>query len=74
MTYTIAVGTELGTVENKTLCWDDIVERLSRHEVALTKGGRYFVGGAFNGNQRKEANLLNRSLLTLDLDNVDGLE
>lgn len=73
MTYTIAVGTELGTVENKTLSWDDIVERLSRHEVALTKGGRYFVGGAFNGNQRKEANLLNRSLLTLDLDDVDGM-
>lgn len=73
MTYTIAVGTELGIVENNTLSWDTIVERLSRHEVAATKGGSYFVGGAFNGNQRKEANLLNRSLLTLDLDNVDGL-
>lgn len=73
MTYTIAVGSDLGIVDNKTFEWDELVKRLSRHEVALTKGGRYFVGGAFNGNQRKEANLLNRSLLTLDLDNVDGL-
>jgi hypothetical protein len=73
MTYTIAVGTELGTVQNETLSWDDIVERMTQHEVASTKGGSYFVGGAFNGNQRKEANLSYRSLLTLDLDNVDGL-
>jgi hypothetical protein len=74
MTYTIAVGTELGTVQNETLSWDDIVERMTQHEVASTKGGRYFVGGAFNATERKEANLLNRSLLTLDLDNVDGLK
>ena len=74
MKYTIAVGTDLGTVQNKSFEWDKIVERLSKHEVAMTKGGRYLVGGEFDGTQRKEANLLNRSLITLDLDNVsDGM-
>jgi len=72
--YTIAVGIDLGTVDNKTLSWEAIVERLSRHEVALTKGGRYLVGGCFDGTQRKEANLLNRSLITLDLDNVAEMD
>jgi hypothetical protein len=70
MKYTIAVGTDLGTVQNKTLPWHTIADRLSKHEVAVAKGGRYLVGGEFDGTQRKEANLLNRSLITLDLDNV----
>jgi len=71
--YTIAVGTELGTVQNKSFEWYKIVERLSHHEVAMTKGGRYFVGGEYSSSERKEANLLNRSLLTLDIDNVVGM-
>lgn len=73
MNYTIALGSDLGSVVNKTFEWEQIVERMSRHEVAITKGGRYLVGGEFNGSQRKEANLLNRSLITLDLDNVEGM-
>lgn len=73
MKYTIAVGTELGTVQNKSFEWDKIVERLSQHEVAITKGGRYFVGGEYSSSERKEANLLNRSLLTLDIDNIVGM-
>lgn len=73
MKYTIAVGTELGTVQNKSFEWDKIVERLSQHEVAIAKGGRYFVGGEYSSSERKEANLLNRTLLTLDIDNVVGM-
>ena len=73
MNYTIALGSDLGSVVNKTFEWEQIVERMSRHEVAMTKGGRYLVGGEFNGSQRKEANLLNRSLITLDLDNFEGM-
>jgi hypothetical protein len=73
MTYNIAVGTDLGSVQNKSLSWDTIVERMTRHEVAVAKGGRYFVGGEYSSTERKEANLLNRSLLTLDIDNVVGM-
>ena len=73
MKYTIAVGTDLGTVQNKSFEWDKIVERMSQHEVAISKGGRYFVGGEYSSSERKEANLLNRSLLTLDIDNIVGM-
>lgn len=73
MKYTIAVGSDLGTVQNKSFTWESIVERLRKHEVAITKGGRYFVGGEYVNSERKEANLLNRSLLTLDIDNIVGM-
>lgn len=73
MKYTIAVGSDLGTVDNKTFEWDTIVERLSKHSAAVTKGGRYFVGGEYSTSERKEANLLNRSLLTLDIDEIVGM-
>ena len=38
--------------------------------MAIAKGGRYFVGGEYSSSERKEANLLNRTLLTLDIDNI----
>ena len=73
MTYTIAHGTDLGTVKNAILSWDKLVYRLRMHPAAITKGGRYFVGGEYSTSERKEANLLNRSLLTLDIDNIVGM-
>lgn len=73
MKYTIAVGTDLGTVQNKSFEWYKIVERMAQHEVAISKGGRYFVGGEYSSSERKEANLVNRSLLTLDIDNIVGM-
>lgn len=71
MKYKIAIGSDPGRVQTKLLEWDTIVDRLTTHEVALSKGGRYFVGGAFSGQERTEANLICRSMITLDLDDVD---
>lgn len=71
MKYKIALGRDPGRVETKTLEWDAIADRLSRHEVSLTKAGSYFVGGAFSSSERVETNLLCRSMLTLDIDDVD---
>ena len=73
MSYNISVGTDLGLVSGKTLTWEAVVDTLSNHEVTVTKGGRYFVGGEYSSSERKEANLLNRTVLTLDLDTADGL-
>lgn len=71
MEYEISLGVDFGTVKRKSIAWADIAKRLSRHEVALEKGGSYLVGGAFASSERKEQNLLFRSLLTLDIDDVD---
>ncbi len=71
MKYKIAIGNDPGKVQTKILEWDAIADRLSTHEVALTKGGRYFVGGAFSAPERTEANLVCRSMLTLDIDDVE---
>ena len=70
MLYKIAIGSDLGTVENRELAWPAIARRLSRHEVALKKGGRYFVGGSFTSSHRHEKNLRCRSMLTLDIDDA----
>lgn len=71
MEYEISLGVDFGTVRRKKIPWSDIAKRLSRHEVAVEKGGQYLVGGAFSSAERKEQNLLFRSLLTLDIDDVD---
>jgi hypothetical protein len=71
MNYKIAIGTDPGKVQTKEMPWDVIADKLTSHQVALTKGGRYFVGGAFKAPERIEANLTCRSMLTLDIDEVD---
>lgn len=71
MEYEISLGVDFGTVKHKVVSWDGIVKRLSHHEVALEKGGSYLVGGAFSTSERKEENLVHRSLMTLDIDEVD---
>ena len=70
MEYKIAIGLDTGRVQTKSLEWDVIVDRFSRHEVAATKGGRYFVGGAFSAPERVGANLVCRSMLTIDIDDA----
>ncbi len=71
MEYKIAIGVDLGRVQNRVFEWDHIVKRLTTHEeVEDKKGGRYFVGGAFSSPERKDSNLVCRSMLTLDLDKV----
>ena len=80
MKYKIALGVDMGTVENRVLDWHKITDRLSRHNVSVTKGGRYFVGGEFADHRRQETSLLCRSLLTIDIDelpegiDIDALE
>ena len=39
MDYNISVGVDLGLVSGKTLTWGALVDKLSRHDVAGTKGG-----------------------------------
>jgi len=70
MKYKIALGVDMGTVENRELDWDKITERLSRHSVAVTKGGRYLVGGQFADHRRQETSLVCRSMLTIDIDKL----
>lgn len=78
MKYKIAIGTDIGRVGTKELPWPTIAERLTQHEMSAVKPGRYFVGGAYSGEARTEANLISRTLLTLDLDatemTVDEIE
>jgi hypothetical protein len=75
MKYKIALGLEMGTVDNRLLEWDKITQRLSRHSVSVTKGGRYFVGGEFVDHRRQETSLLCRSMLTIDIDELpDGID
>ena len=74
MKYKIAVGLDLGHVQNRELEWDHIVKSLTTHEQVEEKGGRYFVGGAFSSPERNENSIICRSMLTLDLDQAgDGI-
>lgn len=68
--YKIALGLDLGHVQNKDPTWEVIVDRLTKHKKVRAKGGWYFVGGSFSAPERKESNLICRSMLTLDLDKV----
>jgi len=68
MKMQIAVGTDLGHVDNVVVTWADFRKALTRHKVATAKGGKYFVGGYFNGHERREANMVSRTVLTFDVD------
>lgn len=53
---------------NKEYTWDEIVEKL-RAVKEGTKDGQAFVGGALKSNgERKKTTILNRCLITLDID------
>jgi hypothetical protein len=68
MKMQIAVGTDLGHIDNVVVTWADFRKALTRHKVATAKGGKYFVGGYFNGHERREANMVSRTVLTFDVD------
>ncbi len=71
MMVKIAVGeNDMGHVDNRSVQWDKLADVLTRHQQADAKGGRFFVGGYFTGNERKEANLVERTLLTFDADAI----
>lgn len=68
MMVRIAVGTNKGQIENKEVKWDDLAKILTDHKQRDTKGGKYFVGGEFNGPERRESNMVSRTVLTFDVD------
>ena len=72
MQYRIATGKRKGEVRNHTVSWQQIVAKLSQHKQADKKGGEYLIGGAFKGTERKEDQMLCRSLITIDIDKFDG--
>lgn len=65
---TLSVGEDFGTVKKTTTTWEKLVAGLTTHKQADTKGGRYFVGGYFQGTRRKEGELVAMTLLTIDID------
>lgn len=70
MMLKVALGKDLGEAKTKEIEWDRFAELLSHHEETARKGGKFFVGGYFNGKERKEDNLVARTLLTLDADEL----
>lgn len=73
MMVRIAVGDDPGHVENKTVPWSKLAKVLTTHKQADTKGGRFFVGGHFASSERREDQLVERTLLTFDADKVNGM-
>lgn len=61
----------LGQVNKVTVPWDKFIDRMTTHEEAKEKGGAFFVGGHFSSKQRKEHDMVSRTLLTLDADKLD---
>lgn len=70
--FNIAIGTDMGGIKNVSHDWSEVVSLLTAHTITAEKSNKYFVAGHFTGESRKEANLLGRSLLTLDIDNYEG--
>jgi hypothetical protein len=68
MKFRIALGVDLGICENKEIAWEKICSAFTTHVVSPNKSGRYFVGGHFSGNVRRDEFLVHRTLLTLDID------
>jgi len=67
----IAVGeNDMGRVDNRSVQWDKLAGVLTRHQQADAKGGKFFVGGHFDGHERREENLVERTLLTFDADAI----
>ena len=71
MKFNIAVGVDLGVCKNKEMTWDDLCEGFTTHKVSPSKVGRYFVGGYFSGNVRRDEFLVQRTLLVLDIDDSE---
>ena len=68
MMVKIAIGTDLGAAKTVEIEWNKLSGMLCNHEQRSRKGGKFFVGGHFTGTERKEDQMVGRSLLTLDAD------
>ena len=74
--FHIAQGTDLGYCENKDVRWSVLCSHFTKHKESSSKSGSYFVGGSFrlpeggDGKRcaRRDENLIDRCLLTLDID------
>ena len=74
--FHIAQGTDLGYCENKDVRWSVLCSHFTKHKESSSKSGTYFVGGSFrlpeggDGKRcaRRDENLIDRCLLTLDID------
>ena len=74
--FHIAQGADLGYCENKDVRWSVLCSHFTTHRESSSKSGTYFVGGSFrlpkggDGKRcaRRDENLIDRCLLTLDID------
>jgi hypothetical protein len=73
--FRIAHGIDLGFCENKDVKWSNLCSYFTQHKESSTKSGNYFVGGSFRLPEgsgklcaRRDENLIDRCLLTLDID------
>lgn len=73
--FRIAHGIDLGFCENKDVKWSNLCSYFTQHKESSTKSGNYFVGGSFRLPEgsgklcaRRDKNLIDRCLLTLDID------
>lgn len=71
MMIKVAVGKDLGIAQTREIEWNRFATALTTHVQSARKGGKFFVGGYFNGTERKEDAMVARTLLTLDIDDVD---
>lgn len=73
--FRIAHGIDLGFCENKDVKWSNLCSHFTKHKESSSKSGSYFVGGSFRLPEgsgklcaRRDENLIDRCLLTLDID------
>ena len=67
----VAVGKDLGAATTREIEWDKFSHALTKHTQSDRKGGKFFVGGYFSGTERKEDQMIARTLLTIDCDAID---
>jgi hypothetical protein len=73
-TFKISRGEKISVnCTSKIVTWENIINVLSKHKITETKEENgYFVGGEFNNNYRNGDNIINRSLITIDVDKYVG--
>ena len=73
-TFKISRGEKISVnCTSKIVNWENIINVLSKHKITETKEENgYFVGGEFNNNYRNGDNIINRSLVTIDVDKYVG--
>lgn len=60
-------STGFGVVETTTTTWDKFKKGVSQFKIG-EKAGSFVVGGTFKTGERSSANMINRTMLTIDID------